>query len=135
MKVNCLSNHASSLSARCLENGYTKESIFDVELDKEYEVYAISIYRGVPHFLLLDGTQRPNWYPSDLFAVSEADVPTHWKVQSTPSNFDGLQLLIGYPRLIDDEGHYDGLLEREPSSMAAFFGEVSQTESDNAKHT
>lgn len=124
MKLICTANTGDGLSPRVLEIGYTKKSIFDVVLGREYVVFALAVYRGVPLALLSDENDLPNWYPIDLFRIVDRQLPPDWLSAAFPQIDDGLQFLVGYEQMITDSSHYDALLEREPSALQVFRGQI-----------
>ena len=128
MRVTCNANTGKALTTKYLI-GYTSESIFHVAIGREYTVFAVAVYRGATLLLLSDDNDLPNWYPVDLFSISDARVPQDWFSATYPENSDSLQFLFGYERLVSDESHYDGLLERVPADLAAFRMEKAKRES------
>jgi hypothetical protein len=126
MKVTCFANTGQVLTPRSLPLGNTPETVFPVRIGKEYQVFALSVYKGAFLVLLSDEDNLPNWFPIDLFACSDPRLPSHWFCRVFPDSYDGLQILIGYERLVTDELHYDGLLEREPGSLRSFAEQIER---------
>lgn len=124
MRVSCSANTGKALAPRYLV-GNTPESVFHVTVGRDYEVFAIAVYRGAPLLLLSDDNGLPNWYPVDLFSISDPRVSVDWLAASYPDNATGLQFLLGYGQLISDESHYDALLERSPEAMEVFRQQTS----------
>jgi hypothetical protein len=91
-------------------------------------VFAIAIYSGATLFLLADDDNLPNWYPADLFSISAMRIPPDWFATAYAGNESGLQLLLGYERLISDESHYDALLERDPEAIRYFWQIVARAQ-------
>lgn len=123
MQVICNYNSGQTFPARLLNLGYTTQSAFTVSVGKEYQVFAMALWRGVVLMLLADDSHFPNWFPIDLFSMSDSRLPENWSFLSAESNESGLQALWGYERLITDDSHYDGLLEREPEALRHFYAE------------
>lgn len=119
MRVTCNANTGKALTTKHLI-GNTPDSIFHVSIGREYSVFAIAVYGGATLLLLSDDDDLPNWYAVDLFSISDARVPQDWHCAAYPGSGDSLQFLLGYERLVSDESHYDGLLERSPADIAAF---------------
>jgi hypothetical protein len=130
MRVTCNANTGQALTKKYLI-GNTVESIFHVSIGKEYRVFAIAVYRGATLLLLSDEDNLPNWYPMDLFSISDSRLPHDWYGAAYPSNDDGLQFLLGYKQIAFDEEHYDALLEREPHALRTFFQEVARRIEEN----
>ena len=129
MKVVCAANSGKALKTRFLV-GYSDQTVFHLTLGAEYLVFAFSVYGGAPMLLLEeDKTELPNWYPVDLFTISDARVPKDWYSATYPGSGETLQFLMGYERLVTDEAHYDGMLERLPADLEAFRMEKAKSES------
>ncbi len=119
MRVICSANTGKALTTKNLI-GNTAESVFHVAIGKEYSVFAAAVYRGATLLLLCDENGLPNWYPVDLFSISDARVPQNWYSATYPRNEHGLQFLLGYEQIVTDESHYDALLERSPEAIETF---------------
>jgi len=77
------------------KNGY------NVTIGKEYKVYGIMfVDNKVRYFVIMDGYSSPRWLPSELFDVSDPQIPFDWKVGSYISNF-GEGMYLGYSELTD----------------------------------
>jgi hypothetical protein len=123
MRVNCISQNGKSLSDQFIRLGYTEQSEFSLSVGKEYEVYAMSLWCGVILLLLADEYHLPNWFPMELFSLSDPGIPADWSFLPSLANEKGLQALWGYERLITDASHYDGLVERDPVALRYFYEE------------
>ncbi|HWA93030.1 MAG TPA: hypothetical protein VG844_00410 [Terracidiphilus sp.] len=129
MKVQCIATTGKALLTKFLV-GYCDETVFNLTLGAEYTVFAFSVYGGASMLLLAeDNTDLPNWYPIDLFTISDAQVPRDWYCAAYPGNGEVLQFLMGYERIVRDEAHYDGLLERLPEDLETFQMEKAKSES------
>lgn len=123
MRARCLSNDGRSLSENYKNlDGYTAESIFDVAIGKEYQVFAMSLWSGAILILLADENHLPSWFPIELFLIIDSRLPNNWAFASTPAS-SYLQGLWGYELIINDPSHYDGLLERNPEALRSFYEE------------
>ncbi|WP_069814759.1 hypothetical protein [Streptomyces sp. TP-A0874] len=87
---------------------------------REYEAFGLSQYSGRFHALVRDDHALPNWVPLADCSVVDPAVPADWLIDSIGPEDGGLQVLIGYPELVDDPDHYDALLEREPAALQTF---------------
>jgi hypothetical protein len=123
MRVTCISKNGESLSDQLIRVGYTVKSDFSLSVGKEYEVFAMSLWCGVILLLLADEHHLPNWFPMELFSLSDSGVPADWSFLPSLANEKGLQALWGYKRLITDTSHYDDLIERDPTALRHFYGE------------
>ncbi len=128
MRVTCNANTGKALTTKYLV-GNTPESVFHVTVGREYAVFSVAVYRGATMFLLSDDDGLPNWYPVDLFSISDARMPHDWFSAAYLGTGDHLQFLIGYERIVSDESHYDGLLERTRVDLEAFQMERAKVES------
>ncbi|EJQ94093.1 hypothetical protein II1_05679 [Bacillus cereus MC118] len=71
MKVMCIKNSGDKFSEVVLNQGYNRDSIINLETDKEYVVYGISSLNGALDYLILGENENlPSWYPAELFEVS-----------------------------------------------------------------
>ncbi len=123
MRVVCRANVGKALAPKYFKEGYTPESVFHLAIGKDYPVFGIALWRSVVVLLLSDEDHLPNWYPVDLFTVSDAHLPNNWFFATFPGNELLVQAIWGYERLVCDTSHHDALSDREPSAMNAFFEE------------
>ncbi len=95
--------------------------MFDLNVAQEYAVAGLAIFNFGLTVLVVDETKWPNWYPADLFVVVGGAIPRHWKVAFREGGEQDLQALWGYDALVNDEEHYVGLIERDPTAMEIFW--------------
>lgn len=124
MLVRCVTDQARDLPPNPVL--YTRESKFHVVPGNSYEVYGISLYAGSLGVLICDETGRPDWYPLQLFTVESHELPEGWWFRVVDERSPYLQALWGYHTLIDDEDHYDKLLERDPDALRIFLEQGSK---------
>jgi hypothetical protein len=103
--------------------GYTPQSSFTVSVGREYYVFAMALWRGVILLLLADDYHLPNWFPIQLFSVTDPSLPEEWSFLPSDSDEGMLQALWGYEQMITDATHYDALLDREPEALQCFYEE------------
>jgi hypothetical protein len=75
-------------------------------------------------FYLVDPQEncRPNWYPAELFDVTEAEIPNDWCFGFFPyARIDDLSAIWGYEELVKNEDHFNGIAEREAPHLNLFF--------------
>jgi len=123
MRVICISKTGESLSDQVIRLGYTLESNFSLSVGTEYEAFAMSLWCGVILLLLADEDHLPNWFPMELFSLSDSGIPAAWSFLPSLANEKGFQALWGYERLINDTSHYEGLIERDPTALRHFYEE------------
>ncbi len=128
MIVKCIHKPGSKIPEGVLTSGETQETVFHVTWDRIYPVYAMSIWKGVLAYLILnDDNHRPDWYPACLFEVADSLLPFDWHF-----DFVGEKLgwplfpIWGYPELVLDGGkHYLALIERDPVALAIFEKQIT----------
>ena len=78
MKVQCKYNKGLDLPGDCLypSGGSTKDTEFDLEINKMYTVYALTIEQGYIWYYIFDEscTYFPVWNPSPLFDVIDGNI-------------------------------------------------------------
>lgn len=89
-----------------------------LEMGPEHIVYGIELYNGTLRYLITNGGEKPFWYPSDLFRITDPLMYNEWHV--FVGEYQGkLNAIWGYKELLDP-AHYQNLLEREPEDMRIF---------------
>jgi hypothetical protein len=123
MVVICVTNSMRNLPPNPL--AYNRDAMMQLTVDAEYAVCAMSIYAGSLMVLVSDDTGLPNWYPIQLFRVADSGLSGSWRFASYCESAH-LQALWGYEELIEDESHYDSLLERDAEALAVFLSRCEQ---------
>jgi hypothetical protein len=122
MTVVCSTNLAKNLASPTLRVRYPDQTVFDLIDGKTYPVYSISLWGNDLYVLLSDENDLPNWYPIELFSVCNSRIDSDWEFSCFPN--DGhLRALWGYAQMINDENHYDALLERDADAVRIFVTE------------
>ncbi|SDG96660.1 hypothetical protein [Dyella sp. 333MFSha] len=127
MRVWCEGNTGDHLKDSSLLSGYTEKSRFPLVTGQEYVVFGMALWRDILLLLVSDSNDLPSWIPIELFRFTDSSLPDGWQFERFSSDQD-LQALWGYPRLISDGEHYDGLLERDPVALTGFAGEKRRVE-------
>jgi hypothetical protein len=96
---------------------YNRDAKVDLTVGSQYRVCALSLYFGSIMILLHDDTRLPGWYPVGLFDVIDHGLPADWGFASYPAS-TALQALWGYPEMVEDDSHYDAILERDETALA-----------------
>lgn len=121
MKVICEFSNGQNLSEEYWEIGFSKKTIFDVNIGSEYLVYGISLWRKQFFYLICDEYNLPNWYPAEIFKVVDNRISKNWKFKLSEFYDEySVEALIGYPELIDIENHYAELIERDSEALKIF---------------
>lgn len=103
---------------------YNRDAVARLTVETQYRVCAMSLYAGSVMVLVCADTGLPDWYPIQLFRVEDSSIPNEWRFAFYRDSAH-LQALWGYEDMIDDESHYDGLLEREVRALEKFFSRCS----------
>lgn len=121
MKVECININGELLSDDYRIAGFTKQTIFDVNLSSEYVIYGVCIWRKLVLFLVVDETSKPNWYPAGLFKVVDTQFPSSWQFTRYNNKDERhVEAILGYPELLEKD-HYIGLIEREEDALKIFY--------------
>lgn len=117
MVVTCISDSMRNLRPNPL--AYNQDAVVHLTLATRYRACAMSVYAGSIMILVRDDTDLPNWYPVQLFTIDNPDLPSGWRFASYGES-GHLRAIWGYAELVDDESHYDALLERHADALAVF---------------
>lgn len=115
MNIVCATKDLGSLPPN--PRAYNREAKVALTVGSQYQVCAMSLYCGSIMVLLYDDTRSPSWFPIGLFDVIDNGLPADWGFASYPAS-PALQALWGYPEMIDDDSHYDAILERDETALA-----------------
>lgn len=122
MNVQCTHQHGDSIPDEVIALGNTQSTRFDVAYGRDYVVFAISVWKGVIHYLVVnDQTDRPDWFPAHLFRVADPQLPPNWSFAIVKHpGLEGLGIW-GYSKLSREDGqHYIDLIERAPDALQIF---------------
>lgn len=121
MRALCKYNSGRSLTHEHLEEGYTLESEFDLQIGNEYSVYGIILSKRLLYYLLVGEGMYPHWYPAELFVITRSDLPPGWHFASF-SEQDGylVNAIWGYEELATRPDHFDDLSNLEPEAIEVF---------------
>ena len=120
MKVKCIYITGESLSQKFIDIGWTKQSQMYLKINQEYEVYGMYYYSGIFKYLVVEDDSSPNWYPSEIFEIVNNKIPTWWYFDMIDNPKGGIEALWGYDELINNEDHYDNLINREKVDLEIF---------------
>jgi hypothetical protein len=123
MMVTCVGKSLRDLPPNPV--AYNQEAVTRLTVKMQYQVCAMSLYAGSIMVLVCDDTGLPNWYPMQLFRVSDSNVPGGWRFASYGDSAH-LQALWGYGELVDDESHYNDILERKNEALEVLFTRCRQ---------
>ncbi|MEV4334160.1 hypothetical protein AB0K02_27130 [Streptomyces sp. NPDC049597] len=111
-----------------VESLVTQEAM-PITAGRNYGVYGLAQYASRAIVLVRSDDDRPNWCPLEWFRVVDGHIPGDWEFSVVDPTGSALQLLFGYPELVNDPDHYDGLLERDPRAISVF-REIAVTPSE-----
>jgi hypothetical protein len=137
MKVKCIHGRGTRVPDDILALGNTPDTVFNVTLDRLYTVYAMCIWQGVLHHLILnDENHRPDWYPSGLFEVADSRLPSNWHFGFIGGRSGWpLQPIWGYAEMVLDGGeHYLQLVERDQETLEIFSNRQSEIDAEQMEH-
>ena len=122
MDVICNIDNGSCLQRQVLELGFTEHSKFNITVGRCYSVLAMSMWASHIFIMLADDTKLPNWYPIDIFSVSNGRMPESWCFAYFGDKQNSLlSALWGYDEIVNRREHYDGLIERDADELEIFF--------------
>jgi hypothetical protein len=134
MIARCIRNTGTSLGKPRRSAFHTVETVFHVTVCQEYSIGGLGLFETTLLALALDDTGKPNWLPVGLFDLTDAETPVGWRfavldgaaASGAGPPGDDWVALWGYPELVHDRRHRDGLVERDPSALEVFFREVGR---------
>jgi hypothetical protein len=129
----CVHNTGSALGHPARGHFYTVETIFHLELAKEYVVLGLGIFETVLLALVRDETGRPSWLPIGLFEFEGTALPADWEftvvdgvAASGGVASDRWVARWGYAELVGKAPLSDALIEREPHALEIFEREIQK---------
>lgn len=105
---------------------------------KKYPLIGLGIWETILYALVEDDHGLPMWCPIGLFEIGPQTLPAHWSFTLAEGiRASGRQLWTrwvarwGYDELVRDEGHSDGLMNRDPQALRIFEREAAQARKRN----
>jgi len=98
--------------------GFCQPRKVRVTVGREYIVYAISMFRGVCFFQVVDDLEYPAWYPSWFFEKTDMSLPSDWICNFQRGD---LALVIGPEFIAKDEESYNAMVQLEPEPVRLFW--------------
>lgn len=103
--------------------GFSAASQVEVSLGKEYDVHAMSLFRGVLFLQLVDDTDGIAWLPAWLFDVRDSSLPEDFICNL----FGGeVGMVIGPEFVAADESSYSRMVELDPALVERFWGRLEK---------
>jgi hypothetical protein len=133
MIVTCIHNKGANLGKPERGHFYSEKTVFDLKTGSAYPVLGMGLFETTLLVLVLDDTRSPSWLPAGLFEFDQQKVPDNWEFALV----DGLAASggaasnrwaakWGYPELVRNASHSDGLMERDPAAIDVFFEELAK---------
>lgn len=112
---------------------YGPETVFHVEVGKDYPVMGLGMFETLLAVLICDETGYPRWDPLGLFEIKVSTMPAGWEFalydSLAASGGDASNRWVarwGYPELVRNGLHSDELIERDPEALKIFFQELQK---------
>lgn len=102
------------------EGNLLKTNYKGIKLGNTYTVYGIVLYEGSMLYLLYDDYKMANWYPAELFEVTDKQLPSNWYYQFYGYQELGVSAIWGYYELVLSEKHYNGICEKSSDEIKVF---------------
>jgi hypothetical protein len=122
--VRCRANDLGEVPESFLDErrGFVRMSELPLTVGRSYVVFAITNSVGGFWYYVLDDDDRgvPLLYPSAVFDVEEAVVPTGWVVGHGRSTRYGLSVAIGPVEWASDSSFYERLYDGDEVAVEAF---------------
>ena len=120
MRVRAIRNKYVDCPAAIAAFG-SPQSDTNITVGKEYEVHALSVFKGVVFLQIVCDVNIPIWKPAWFFEVCDATVPSDW-ICSLPGG--DLQMVLGPDFVAVDESSYNRMVELDSESVTAFWRRV-----------
>lgn len=128
----CVHNTGASLGEPERGAFYSRTTVFNLSLGKLYPIVGLGVFETVMLALVCDESGLPNWLPVGVFEIEPTILPPGWEF----ALFDAVGASggavsnrwvarWGYAELVHDDGHLDGLIEREPAALEVFSRELA----------
>jgi hypothetical protein len=131
MKVKCITNKGDVLPLELFDNksGYSARTEFQLIIEKEYVVYAITHIKKNVWFLVCDeasvGNHReiyPQYLPSTLFEITDSRLSKYWQVGLEKDKYDSNRIVLafGFKELLENEYFLGNLWEDSETEKNIF---------------
>src|SRR4029077_15786404 len=123
MKIKCVSREGKSLPETCRDSqsGFRQDTVFALKLDKNYQVYGLTLFLGHIWYYICDEhyTYYPRWNPSPLFRVVDGRLSKYWRFRYSRSG-EKERVVIAFHEWVDDEYYYDKLTDGDKKAVDLF---------------
>ena len=116
--------------------GYTPGSQFDLAAGQAYTVYAICTWKACALLYLCagEGDGNANWYPAELFELTDGSLPSSWKFGYYGFDSD-VSAIWGYEELIEGNEHFDLLAEHHDQAVSVFTRRRTEIDAELAERS
>lgn len=104
------------------EAEYVSDAQTFLSPDKDYDVYAISVYDGVVFLQVVDDKSTPAFLPRGLFDVVDTHVPEDWICNAFPSG--PVQLVLGPAFVAATLPSYEAMIDQRQAQVDEFWKRV-----------
>lgn len=126
----CVCNRGSELGAHLAGGSWTPESQWHLIVEKNYLFLGLGDFEYGVGALVLDETNTPCWAPIGLFETRVQRIPEAWEIAfedaigaSGVPQRHGWFWIAGYPELVRNETHREGMLLGDTDERAKFRAE------------
>lgn len=128
MKVRAIRNSFVDAPPHIAKMGFPRSKTH-LTIGKEYDVYAVSVYKGCMCLLVIVDHGDESFMPSWFFEIVERTVPKDWQINLFDDG-DYLQGLIGPEFIVRDAESYDALINEEPEAVEKMVKYVLKSKKD-----
>lgn len=112
------------------------DTIFPLQVGKDYVIYALTLRRGGVWYYLLDesGVGYPVWFPAPLFEVSDSRLSKYWVFGFHEAGLRAGDAVFAFAEWANDPlNFYDGLSDGRAEIRSVFqrYRELMDVEFDN----
>jgi len=122
--VRCVANTGASIQEANIapEMGIDRSTEFPVTIDREYVVFAVTMFRGTAWYYVLDDDRRrwPIWKPASLFEVIDGSLPDSWIFGYFRFTHDDQYPILSFPEWAGDHSFYERLVDDEREAAEIF---------------
>lgn len=96
-----------------------------ITLGKEYEVHAMSLFKGQLNVQIIDDLRRINWYPAWFFETFDSSVPSDWICNLFNSE---LSMVIGPKFLAESIESCSSMVQLDDDLVQKFWRRLDERE-------
>lgn len=108
-----------------LRLGNSRDSQLGLTRGREYVIWAISRWKHVLFFQVINDANLPDWLPAWFFRLTERSLPHDWIFNLFENE---LEVVIGPTFVATDASAYRAMVELHPLSVEAFWLNVHKWE-------